>query len=149
MKRLTLGAGLGVLLMTTSAFAQSTSAFAVAKCDPEAVTFSNIRLPQAVLANGKPLAPGIYLVRITAERPAPAVGQSPTSECWVEFLKGGAVAGREVASVLSAEDVSTVAKGPGPKPSASRVDLLKGGEYLRVWMNSAGTHYIVNLPVAH
>jgi hypothetical protein len=41
-----------------------------------------------------------------------------------------------------------VAKGPEPKPNAARVDLLKGGEYLRVWMNSAGTHYIVNLAVA-
>jgi hypothetical protein len=85
---------------------------------------------------------------ITTERPRPAAGQSTTAECWVEFLKMGSVTGREVASVISTEDIGTVAKGPAPKPSASRVGLLKEGEYLRVWMNSGGVHYIVNMPVA-
>jgi hypothetical protein len=66
----------------------------------------------------------------------------------VEFLTSGAVAGREVASVVSAEEIGTVAKGPEPKANTVRVDMLKGGEYLRVWINSAGTHYIVNLSVA-
>ena len=122
--------------------------FAVAKCDPETAAFTNIRLPQPVLANGKPLAAGIYQVRITTDRPTPAVGQSLTAECWVEFVNGGSVSGREVASVVSSEDIDAVAKGPGPKLNTARVDLLKGGESLRVWMNHAGTHYIVNLPVA-
>jgi hypothetical protein len=26
--------------------------------------------------------------------------------------------------------------------------VLKEGEYLRVWMNGAGTHCIVNMPIA-
>ncbi len=55
---------------------------------------------------------------------------------------------REVASVVSTEAIGTVAKGSAPKPSTSRVDALKEGEYLRIWMNSGGTHYIVNMPVA-
>jgi hypothetical protein len=100
------------------------------------------------LADGKPLAAGTYQVRITTERPAAAVGQSANAACWVEFVKAGTVSGREVASVVSTDDIRTVAKGPAPKPSAFRVDLLKEGEYLRVWMNSGGTHYIVNMPVA-
>jgi hypothetical protein len=132
------------MLVAATASAQTTP-FAVSRCDPEAVTFSNIRL---LLANGKSLAAGTYQLRITTERPAPAAGQSATAECWVEFLKGGSVAGREMASVVSAEDIGAVAKGPQPKPNAARVDLLKGGEYLRVWINKAGTHYIVNMPVA-
>jgi hypothetical protein len=132
----------------TATFAQNSSPFAVAKCDPEAVTFSNIHLPTTVLANGQPLAAGIYQVRITTDHPAPAIGQSPSGECWVEFVKQGTVVGREVASVVSAAEISAVVKEPEPKPDAARVDLLKGGEYLRVWMNSAGTHYIVNLAVA-
>jgi hypothetical protein len=33
----------------------------------------------------------------------------------VEFLKSGAVAGREVASVVPAEEIGAVAKGPEPK----------------------------------
>jgi hypothetical protein len=140
-------ATLAALFISAAASAQTTP-FAAAKCEPEAVTFNNVRLPQAVLANGQALAAGSYQVRITTERPTPAVGQSANAECWVEFVKTGVVAGREVASVVSTEDIGTVAKGPAPKPSASRVDLLKEGEYLRVWMNSSGTHYIVNMPVA-
>jgi hypothetical protein len=136
------------MIISATASGQTTPPFTGARCDPEAIAFSNVRLPQAVLANGEPLPAGAYQVRITAERPAPAVGQSPKGEIWVEFAKDGAVAGREVASVVSAEDIGAVAKGPEPKPNAVRVDLLKGGEYLRVWMNSAGTHYIVNMPVA-
>ena len=147
MKPSVCGFAFAALFIATTASAQTTP-FAVSKCDPETVTFSNVRLPQAVLANGKALAAGIYQVRITTERPTPAVGQSPNAECWVEFVKTGIVAGREVASVVSTEDIDTVGKGPAPKPSASRVDLLKEGEYLRVWMNSSGTHYIVNMPVA-
>ena len=147
MRRIDFGFAFLAMFIAATASAQ-TPPFAVSRCDPEAVTFSNIRLPQAVLANGKSLAAGTYQVRITTERPAPAAGQSPTAECWVEFLKGGSVAGREMASVVSADDIGAVAKGPEPKPNAARVDLLKGGEYLRVWMNSAGTHYIVNLAVA-
>jgi hypothetical protein len=147
MRRLVPGFAFLSMLVAATASAQTTP-FAVSRCDPEAVTFSNIRLPQAVLANGKSLAAGTYQLRITTERPAPAAGQSATAECWVEFLKGGSVAGREMASVVSAEDIGAVAKGPQPKPNAVRVDLLKRGEYLRVWMNSAGTHYIVNMPVA-
>jgi hypothetical protein len=140
-------ATLAALFISAAASAQTTP-FAAAKCEPEAVTFNNVRLPQAVLANGQALAAGSYQVRITTERPTPAAGQSANAECWVEFVKTGVVAGREVASVVSTEDIGTVAKGPAPKPSASRVDLLKEGEYLRVWMNSSGTHYIVNMPVA-
>jgi hypothetical protein len=100
------------------------------------------------LANGKPLAAGTYEVRITTEHPTAAVGQSPNAECWVEFVKSGVVVGREVASVVSSEDIGKVAKEPEPKPNATRVDVLKDGEYLRVWMNGVGTHYIVNMPIA-
>lgn len=137
-----------VALFVAAAAPAQTTPFAVSKCDPEAITFGNVRLPQPVLANGKPLAADTYQVRITTERPTPAAGQSANAECWVEFVKTGNVAGREVASVVSTEDIGTVAKGPAPKPNACRVDVLKEGEYLRVWMNSGGTHYIVNMPVA-
>jgi hypothetical protein len=117
-------------------------------CGGETRTFKDVRLPQGVLADGKPLAAGLYEVRVTTEHPSPARGQSPTGECWVEFVKDGAVAGREVASVVPPEEIAAVAKGPAPKPGTTRVDLLKEGEYLRVWINSAGTHYLINLTVS-
>ena len=141
------GFAFAALIMGGQASAQ-TAPFAVSSCDPRIVTFSNIRLSQAVLANGKPLAAGTYDVRITTEHPPPAAGQSATSECWVEFVKTGVVAGREVASVVSTDDIGSVTKGPAPQPNAFRIDALKEGEYLRLWMNSAGMHYIVNMPVA-
>jgi hypothetical protein len=149
MKALILPVACAALFIASAASAQTSSPFRVATCDPNAIpfTFSNVRLPQAVLANGLPLAAGTYEIRITTDRPMPASGQSATGECWVEFVKSGAVAGRELASVVSGGEIGEVVKGPEPKPNAVRVDLLKGGEYLRVWMNSAGTHYIVNLSV--
>lgn len=140
-------------LIVSLACAVAASAFGQAApptlgtCGGPQTTFKNVRLAQPVLANGQPLDAGVYEVRITTERPAPALGQSAAGECWVEFLKDGAVAGREVASVLGSADIEVVAKGPVPKPNTARVDALKGGEHLRVWINSAGTHYLINLMV--
>jgi hypothetical protein len=148
MKYLTAGL-LSVALLTATAASAQTPPFATTKCEAGNVTtFDKVRLPQAVLANGKVLAAGTYQVRLTSEHPSAAVGQSPTAECWVEFVQGTAVAGREVASVVMAGDIGAVAKGPAPQPNGSRVDPLRGGDYFRVWLNSAGTNYIVNLPVA-
>jgi hypothetical protein len=81
MKTLTVPAACAAVFIATAASAQ-TSPFAVAKCDPSAVTFSNVHLTQAALANGQPLGAGTYQVRITTERPEPAIGQSSTGECW-------------------------------------------------------------------
>jgi hypothetical protein len=66
----------------------------------------------------------------------------------VEFLRGGTVAGREVASVVPNAEISAVANGPVPGMGSKRVELLKGGEYLRVWMARSGMHYLVHLRVA-
>lgn len=137
------------VLVATSAAAQPRSPFLAATCNPAAaVTFEDVRLPQAVVANGNPLGAGSYQVRITTERPKAAIGQSPTGECWVEFVKNGNVVGREIASVVPADEIGAVAKGPEPKPTEARVDLLKGGDYLRIWLNDGGTHYLVNLSVS-
>ena len=108
----------------------------------------SIRLTQAVMADGKALSAGTYQVRLTTDQPTPAAGESPGGERWVEFVKNGTVAGREVATVVSADDINTIAKGPRPKANASRVDVLRGGEYVRVWINRGGNNYLVNMPPA-
>lgn len=115
----------------------------------DAAVIGSIRLTQAVMADGKLLPAGTYQVRLTTDQPTPAAGESPGGERWIEFVRNGTVAGREVATVVSADDIGTIAKGPQPKPNTSRVDLLKGGDYVRVWINRGGTHYIVNMPPAH
>ena len=60
----------------------------------------------------------------------------------------GAVAGLEVASVVGAVEIAQVAKGKRPKAGASSVEMLKGGDYWRVWLNKGGTNYLINLPPA-
>ena len=34
-----------------------------------------------------------------------------------------------------------------PEAGRSRVDLLQSGEFVRVWVNHGGTHYLLHLPV--
>lgn len=107
-----------------------------------------VRIPKKVMADGKPLAAGTYQVRVSNDEVKPATGQAPGSEKWVEFVKGGKVAGREVATVVAAADIGQIAKGRRPKANGSIVEMLKGGDYWRVWINRGGTNYIINLPPA-
>jgi hypothetical protein len=55
---------------------------------------------------------------------------------------------REVATVISAQDIDKIAKGKRPKPNSAVVETLKGGNYVRVWINRAGTNYLINMPPA-
>jgi hypothetical protein len=139
MKRLIVLGALVAALGGATAFAQST---------PAGATLGTVHLGKKVLADGKPLAPGSYQVRLTSDEPKPATGQAPGAERYVEFVRGGKVVGREVATVVTAEDIGKIAKGARPKPGTSRVEMLKGGDYWRVWINKGGTNYIINLPPA-
>jgi len=117
-----------------------------AQSRPANTSLGSITLNHKVTADGQPLAAGTYQVRLSTEQPKPAVGQSPDSEKYVEFLKGGKVVGREVATVVSDADVKSIAKGPQPAKGGSRVDMLKGNDYVRVWINRGGNNYIIHLP---
>jgi len=63
----------------------------------------------------------------------------------VEFVQGGQVKGKEIATVVSGPDAKQVIKGTGPASGGSKVQLLKGSDYIRVWVNRAGTHYLIHL----
>jgi hypothetical protein len=108
----------------------------------------SVRIPRAVMADGKPLAAGTYQVRLTGQAAQPAVaGQQ--MERWVEFVQGGQVRGREVVSIVPAaevKDLNSGAKGPKPANGASRVDTLKGDDYVRVWINRGGVNYLIHMP---
>jgi hypothetical protein len=111
-------------------------------------SLGTIRIGRAVTADGKPLAAGTYQLRMTSQQATPpAVGQTPQYEMWAEFVRGGKVLGREVASIVPESEIAQVADRGAPRNSA-RVELLKGEDYLRVWINRAGNHYLVHLPVA-
>jgi hypothetical protein len=110
-----------------------------------------ISIPRAVMADGKPLPAGRYTVRLTAEQAQPAVpGAEERLERWVEFVQGGQVRGRELASIVPAAEVKDTMEGPDMPgrmgPSGSRVEMLKGGEFLRIWIARNGNNYLIHLP---
>jgi hypothetical protein len=119
-----------------------------AQSRPANNTLGSVTLKQGVKADGQPLAAGTYQVRLTDDTPKPGVGQSPDAERYVEFVRGGKVVGREVATVVSDADAKTVIKGPAPAKNSARVDMLKGNDYVRVWINRGGTNYLINMPPA-
>ena len=113
------------------------------------LALGTVRIPRAVMADGKPLPAGQYQVRLTAQTAAPtAVGASPNLARWVEFVKGGKVAGREVVSIVPQSEIKMVVKDAAPAPGASKVQMLKGNDFLRVWINKTGNHFLIHLPVS-
>jgi hypothetical protein len=112
------------------------------------VALGSVELPRRVMANGETLASGTYDVRVTGDSATPgAPGQLPVLERWVEFRQGDEVRGREVVSIIPNSEIADVAKTAPPASGTSRVELLKGNDYLRVWSNQDNTHYIIHLVV--
>ena len=117
-------------------------------------SLGSVSIPRTVMADGKTLTSGTYTVRLTAQAAQPTVpGQLPDLNRWVEFVRGGKVAGREVVSIIPADEVDDTQQGPDLEVNrrhvprgGRRVEMLKGGEYVRVWINRAGFDYLVHLP---
>jgi hypothetical protein len=110
-------------------------------------SLGTVRLPRDVMANGQALPAGTYTARVSADAVSKVVVQPDESSRWVEFVQGGQVRGRELATVVAPADVKAVAKGTPPAPGSARVTALQGGEYLRVWLNRAGTQYLIHFSV--
>jgi hypothetical protein len=119
----------------------------VAAAQSASMTLGTIRITQSVLAHGQPLAPGTYDVRLTGESLPPNPGQSPDAVRVVEFVKDGQVVARDAAEVMTAEgSVIGTAGRAGSKP---RVEMLKGGEFVRVSATRDGMRYLIYLPMAN
>jgi hypothetical protein len=113
------------------------------------LALGTVRIPRAVLADGKPLPPGTYQVRLTAEEAKPqAVGTTEPLERWVEFVQRGVVKGREVASIVPQAEIAMVVKDAPPPSGGAKVQVLRGNEYLRAWISRGGNHYLIHLPIA-
>lgn len=112
------------------------------------VSLGTVRLPRAVTADGKPLPAGTYTVRVTAQEAKPeAVGTTETLERWAEFTQKGSVRGREVVSIVPEAEAKMVAKDTPPRAGApAKVQTLRGNDYVRIWVNRGGTHYLIYLP---
>jgi hypothetical protein len=111
-----------------------------------AMALGTVRLPKGVKADGKALAAGSYQVRLTAEEAKPdAKGSSEVLERWVEFVQKGEVKGREVVSIVPANETKLVQKDTPPPSGGSKIETLKGGDYMRLWINRGGNYYLVHL----
>jgi len=118
--------------------------------DPEvpttATVLGTVRIPKGVKADGKPLPPGTYQARLTAEEAKPdAVGTSGKTERWVEFVQNGQVKGREVATIVPKSEIGLVVKDAPPPSGGVKVQMLKGNEYERVWFNKGAYHALIHL----
>lgn len=113
-----------------------------------AQSLGSVTLSKKVMANGQPLAAGTYTVRLATDSVSSVVGQSPDAEKWVEFVQGGQVKGKELATVVTGADAKTVLKGKAPAAGSARVDMLKGADYVRVWINKGGSTYLIHLTLA-
>jgi hypothetical protein len=112
------------------------------------IALGSVHIPKSVKADGKPLAAGTYQVRVTEQAASPnAAGQSQGLERWMEFVQGGQVKGREVVTIIPQAEIAHVQKDTPPRANASKVETLKGGDYMRLWINRAGNHYLVHFPV--
>ena len=113
-----------------------------------ALPLGTVHIPKAVKADGKPLPSGTYQVRLTPDTASPsAKGQTASLERWAEFVKGGKVVGREIVTIIPQADIAKVQKDAPPRANASKVETLKGGDYMRLWINRGGNHYLVHFPV--
>lgn len=114
------------------------------------VVLGTVTIPRAVLADGKPLAAGRYTIRLTANTAQPIPGAAERLERWVEFVQGGQVRGRELASIVPAGEEKETMEGPDMPGhmgrSGSKVEMLKGGEFLRIWIARNGNNYLLHLP---
>ena len=113
-----------------------------------AMALGSVNIPRRVMANGQALAAGSYDVQLTAESASPdTVGALAVLERWVEFRHGDDVRGREVVTIVPADEIGDVAESAAPGRGSSRVELLKENDYVRVWINQDGTHYLIHLVV--
>lgn len=147
------GAVASVLFVASAAAYSSTESqpASTAQVPAGETVLGTVAIPRGVMADGKPLPAGRYTVRLTTQTAAPgsAPGALPELERWVEFVQGGQVRGRELASIVPADEVKMTMPGPDMPGrvgrTGSRVEMLKGGEYLRVWIARGGHNYLIHL----
>ena len=108
---------------------------------------ATVHITQAVIAGGKPLPPGKYEIRLATGGPPQLAGQSPAAQRWIEFLDGDLVAARDVAEILRDDDVTPMGASATPVREGIRVEMLKGGEFLRISVKRGSERVLIHLPV--
>jgi hypothetical protein len=62
-------------------------------------------------------------------------------------VQKGQVKGREVATIVPQGETNMVVQDAPPRAGGAKVQMLKGGDYLRVWINRGGNLYLIHLVV--
>jgi hypothetical protein len=133
---------LAYTLSLTAITAQSTGRAAT-----DADVLATVRITTAVMAGGTQLPAGTYDIRLTQERPTPLPGQSRDAQRLVEFVADKNVIAREIAEVLQDEDLPAMGASAQPVRSGTRVEMLTGGEFLRISVKRERERYLIYLPV--
>lgn len=124
------------------------SGSATAEVDPAATSavLTTVRINAPVLAGGAPLPAGTYEIRLTGQRPSPPAGQPQDSEEWVEFVADGKVVARETAEIIDDDDLPAEGASSQTVQQGTRVEMLKGGEFLRISVKRDRQRYLIYLP---
>ena len=135
-----------VALLSVGAWAQTASG----QVPAGEASLGSVSLPRAVMANGQALPAGTYQLYLTAESVQAVPGIQ--MERWVEFRRGGKAVGKEMVSVVPQAEAKDLQPGPDadrrPPAGSPRVEMLKGDEFLRIWINRGGVSYLLHLPPA-
>jgi hypothetical protein len=113
----------------------------------DANVLDTVRIGVAVAAGGTLLPPGTYELRLTGEHPDPPIGQPRNAQEWIEFIKDGKVVAREAAEILYDDDLTPVGASSQKARPGTRVEMLKGGEFLRISVKRERDRYLIYLPV--
>lgn len=105
-------------------------------------SLGSFRITNPVQAGGTTLQPGTYEVRLTGEHATPMPGQSEEATQRVEILSNGQVVARDAATVMP---VATAALGTSGGSTLGRVEMLKGGEFVRVSFNKGSERFLIHL----
>jgi hypothetical protein len=124
------------------------SGSATAEVDPAATSavLTTVRINAPVLAGGAPLPAGTYEIRLTGQRPSPPAGQPQDAEEWVEFVADGKVVARETAEIIDDDDLPAEGASSQTVQQGTRVEMLKGGEFLRISVKRDRQRYLIYLP---
>ena len=113
-----------------------------------ATSLGTVHITTTVKANGTPLAPGKYELRLTGESPVPPGDEQRRVQEWVEFVANGKVVAREAAEILYDDDLPIDGASSQKGRAGTRVEMLKGGEFLRISATREHARYLVYLPVS-
>ena len=106
-------------------------------------SLGTVRFTQPVQAGGTTLQPGTYEVRLTGEHLTPLPGQSEDADQRVEILSNGQVVAKDVATVVPVSTAAVVGTG-GTASVVGVVQMLKGGEFLRVSFNKGNERFLLH-----